>query len=109
MKKLLTYIFTIIISFIATPVFADTVDCGALSEFTRPAAHLIMIAAPIILIVMSAFDILGAVTASDEKSMKKATNTIVKRFIICIVIFILPIIINMVIGWTTLKDLTACL
>lgn len=109
MKKILTYVYTIILSFIATPVFADTVDCGVLSEFTRPVAHLIMIAAPIILIVMSAVDVLGAVTASDEKSMKKAMSTIIKRVIICVVILILPVIVNMIIGWTTLKNLTACL
>jgi len=109
MKKLLTYTFTIMICFISTPVFADTVDCGAISEITRPAAHLIMIAAPILLIIMGAVDVLGAVTGSDEKAMKKALNNFMKRLIICVIILILPMLVNMVIGWTTLKDLTACL
>ena len=109
MKKLLTYTFTIMLCFFASPVFADTVDCGVLSEVTRPLAHLIMIAAPIILIIMTAVDILGAVIASDEKAMKKPLNNFIKRLVICVVIFLLPLIVNIIIGWTTLQDLTACL
>lgn len=105
MKKLL--LLTMIL--FVTPVFADTVDCGIISEFTRPAAHIIMIAAPIILIVLGSIDFLKAVTAGDEKDMKKAINNFIKRLIICIVILILPILVNMVISFTTFKDLHSCL
>ena len=48
-------------------------------------------------------------SSSEEKNMKKCLNTMFKRFIICIIILILPLLINMIIGWTTLNDLTACL
>lgn len=106
MKKFLTLV---ILLFTTTPALAETVDCGVISNITRPAAHLIMIAAPILLIVLGAVDILGAVTANDEKAMKKATSTLLKRFIICVIILILPLLINFIIGWTTFKDLTACL
>lgn len=109
MKKILTYLLSIILFFSATPVFADTVDCGVISEVTRPLAHLIMIAAPILLIIMGGVDVLSAVTGSDEKAMKKALSNFTKRLIICVIIFLLPLIVNMVIGWTTLNDLTACL
>ena len=105
MKKLLLLTMVLFV----TPVFADTVDCGIISEFTRPAAHIIMIAAPIILIVLGSIDFLKAVTAGDEKDMKKAINNFIKRLIICIVILILPILVNMVISFTTFKDLHSCL
>ena len=105
MKKLLLIAMLLFV----TPVFADTVDCGIISEFTRPAAHIIMIAAPIILIVLGSIDFLKAVTAGDEKDMKKAINNFIKRLIICIVILILPILVNMVISFTTFKDLHSCL
>ena len=111
MKKKLLLMFIMLTT--AFPVFAEKtanpVDCGVVSEITRPLFHIIMIAAPILLIVMSAVDIFGVVSSSDEKNMKKCLNTMFKRFIICIIILILPLLINMIIGWTTLNDLPACL
>ena len=92
-----------------TQVFALDVNCGALSEITRPAAHIILIMAPILLLVFSALDILKAVTSGDDKSMAKALSNIPKRFIICVVILLLPLIVNAIIGWTTFNDLTSCL
>lgn len=109
MKKLFTFILTGIICFIATPVFAETVGCGVISDITRPLTRIILIAAPIILIIMGTVDFLGAVSASDEKAMKKAMNNLVKRFIICVIIFLLPLLVNFVIGWTTFNNFTACL
>lgn len=109
MKKILTLLFLITICFLATPVFAETVDCGVIAEITGPAVKLIMIAGPIILVVMGTVDILGVVTSGDEKGMKKAWSNLIKRFFICIILLILPLLINFVIGWTTFKDLTACM
>ena len=109
MKKLLTFISIITICFLATPVFAETVDCGVIADITRPAVRIILIAAPIILIVMGGVDILAVVTSGDEKGMKKAWDNLIKRFIICVVIFLLPLIVNFIIGWTTFNDLTACM
>ena len=105
MKK----IYLLLIMLISTPVFADTVDCGVISEFTRPAAHIIMIVAPILLLVLGSIDFLKATTAGDEKDMKKATNNFIKRLIICVIILILPILVNMVISFTTFKNLHSCL
>lgn len=109
MKKILTFISIITICFLTTPVFAETVDCGVISDITRPAAKIIMIAGPIILIVMGAVDILGVVTSGDEKGMSKCWSNLVKRFIICVVLLILPLLVNFIIGWTTFKNFTACL
>lgn len=109
MKKFFNIILTVITCFIATPVFAETVDCGVISDITRPLARLILIAAPIILIIMGTVDFLGAVSASDEKAMKKAMNNLVKRFVICVVIFLLPLLVNIVMGWTVFNDFSACL
>lgn len=109
MKKFFNIILTVITCFIATPVFAETVGCGVISDITRPLARLILIAAPIILIIMGTIDFLGAVSASDEKAMKKAMNNLVKRFVICVVIFLLPLLVNIVMGWTVFNDFSACL
>ena len=105
MKKLLL----LLIMFTYTPVFADKVDCGIISEITRPAAHIIMIAAPILLLILGTIDFLGAVTANDERKMKKATDNFIKRLLICVVIMILPLLVNMIISFTTFKNLHSCL
>lgn len=111
MKKKLLLMFIMLTS--ALPVFAETtaspVDCGVLAEITKPLYEIVLIAAPIILIVMSAIDIFGVVSSSDEKNMKKCWNTMFKRFIICIIILILPLIVNIIMGWTRFNDLRACL
>lgn len=109
MKKLLTFMYIIMICFIATPVFAETVDCGVIADITGPAARIIMIAGPVLLVVMGAVDILKVVTSGDEKDMRKAWSNLVKRFIVCVVLLILPLLVNFVIGWTTFNDLTACM
>ena len=74
MKKLLTFMYIIMICFIATPVFAETVDCGVIADITGPAARIIMIAGPVLLVVMGAVDILKVVTSGDEKDMRKALD-----------------------------------
>ncbi len=85
------------------------INCGVISDITRPLAKIIMIAGPILLIIMGTIDILGVVTSGDEKGMKNAWNKLLKRFIICILLFLLPLIINIIIGWTSFNDLSACL
>lgn len=86
----------------------DTIDCGEFVEITKPIAQIVMIAAPILLLVLGTVDFLKAVAASDEKAMKKATSDFVKRLLICVIILILPLLINMIMGWVKFQDLTAC-
>lgn len=95
---------------VCIPVFAEetAVGCGAFVEITKPIAQGIMIIAPIILLVMGTIDMTKAVAASDEKAIKTAVSTLLKRFIICIIILLLPIIVNLIMGWTKFGDLTAC-
>ena len=86
----------------------DAANCGAFVEITKPIAQAIMIIAPIILLVMGTIDMTKAVAASDEKAMKTAVSTLFKRFIICVIILLLPIVVNLIMGWTKFGDLTAC-
>jgi hypothetical protein len=50
-----------------------------------------------------------AVMASDEKEIKKAIDTFVKRLIICIAIFLLPSIVDIIVGIIGKEGITACL
>ena len=108
MKKKLLILTILLTAFTASPVFAAG-DCSAFKEITTPIYQIIMIGAPILLFVLSAIDILKAVTASDEKEMKKAFSVLLKRALICVVILILPLLINFVIGFTVFDNLNACI
>ncbi|MDD4028080.1 MAG: hypothetical protein PHN54_03405 [Bacilli bacterium] len=84
-------------------------DCGILSDFFNIAWFYILIAAPILTILFSAFDLFKAVAAGEEKVMKKQFDRIVKRLMLMIVVIILPVIVNMVIGLTGFNKLSACI
>ena len=114
-KKISLLIMTLLINIpvLATtasnaPVKSEGIDCGVFVDITKPIAKILMIIAPILLLVMGTVDFTGAVAASDEKAMKKATSNFVKRLIICVVILILPVLINTLMGWIKFDDLTAC-
>ncbi len=51
---------------------------------------------PVIIIIMGAIDLGKAVVSSDEKEIKKATGSLMRRFIAGIIIFFIPTIVNVV-------------
>ena len=83
---------------------------GMLSLFyyIKIAMNIIFIAAPILLIVLGTIDFLSATTASDEKKMRKAIDTFIKRLVICVVILILPLLINIVMSVVNVKSYKEC-
>lgn len=83
--------------------------CNILSGEFSYLWKLILIAAPILLILFGGFDLFKAVVSSDEKQIKKTTNNLLKRAIITVAIFLLPTIVNLVIGFTKYSDLDACI
>lgn len=112
MKRKLLLLFAML--FTAYPVFADKVDCGAFADITRPAAKIIMIAAPILTLIFCSVDFLKATVDQDYYDPKKpeplkvAFNNSIKRIIICVIILLLPIIVNMIISFTNAGDLWSC-
>jgi hypothetical protein len=83
-------------------------SCAEFKEITKPIYNIIMIGAPSLLFLFGTIDFGRAVAAGDEKEMKKATSDFLKRLIICVVILLLPTLINLIMGWTTFGDLSAC-
>ncbi len=83
-------------------------DCGAFSEITTPIAKMILIIAPILLFLFGTLDFTRAVAAGDDKAMKKALSDFFKRLVICMLILLLPTLINTLMGWIKFQDLTAC-
>ena len=83
---------------------------GMLSLFyyIKIAMTIIFIAAPIILLVLGTIDFLKVVTSGDEKNMKKSVNDFIKRLVICVVILLLPLIINIIMSVVNVKSYKEC-
>lgn len=62
---------------------------------------ILQIAVPIGLIVMGTIDMAKAVIAGDEKKMKEAQKPFVKRIIAAVIVFLIPIIVNMILSFVT--------
>ncbi len=61
----------------------------------------ILISVPIIVVVLCTVDIAKAVIAQDDKEIKKAQASVLKRLIIGVIIFFIPIILNLLLGYIT--------
>ena len=61
--------------------------------------NIFQIIVPILILVLSAVDFLVAIAGSDDKKMKEATGKLVKRLLLAALFFLLPAILNMLLGW----------
>ena len=83
-------------------------SCKIFGEITSEVWTVIRILAPALAIIFGAMDFLKAIAASDDKDIQKSVKRFTKRLVILVVIFLLPTIINLIIGLTQYGDLTAC-
>ncbi len=67
-------------------------------QFVGVFVTIFKIVIPILLIIFGSIDLGKAVVASDDKAIKGATTTLVKRLIAAIVIFFIPTIVRAVFG-----------
>ena len=72
--------------------FTDSLSLLGIIYFIKQLITLITICAIVALIIMSSIDILKSVGKPDE--LKKHFSTMIKRFLYCIILFLLPNIIN---------------
>lgn len=71
-------------------------DKNAPAYYLNFAFNLIKYAAIIMLLVLTIVEYVKAVAASNQDAIKKATQTTIKRLIIAIIIFFLPLLINFI-------------
>lgn len=87
-------------------LFLDDVDVctDGISEvvgLAKMVIKVLQIAVPIGLIVMGTVDMAKAVIAGDEKKMKEAQKPFIKRIIAAVIVFLIPIIVNMILSFVT--------
>ena len=74
------------------------ITCGQLAPILRVLAYLLnllKIAIPIVLIAIIIIDLVKATVANDEKKMNEAKNSIPKRIVYALVIFLVPTIVSL--------------
>lgn len=83
---------------------ASSVCTGGIASvvgLAKMVIKVLQIAVPIGLIVMGTIDMAKAVIAGDEKKMKEAQKPFIKRIIAAVIVFLIPIIVNMVLSFVT--------
>ena len=69
--------------------------------YVKLVLRILQIAVPIGLILFGTIDMAKAVIAGDEKKMKEAQKPFIKRIIAAVIVFLIPIIVNMVLSFVT--------
>ena len=83
---------------------ASSVCTGGIASVVSLAKMVIKVlqlVVPIGLIIMGTIDMAKAVIAGDEKKMKEAQKPFIKRIIAAVIVFLIPIIVNMVLSFVT--------
>ncbi len=79
-----------------------TIDCTSSSStvvqviaIVRLVMNVICIAVPIVMIVLGSIDLFKAVTSSKEEEIKKKQQTLIKRVIAGVLVFLVPTIVSL--------------
>lgn len=63
---------------------------------------------PIILIVLGTIDLVKAVIAGKEDDIKKNQQILIKRIIAAVIVFLVPLIVTILMGWLGSEDWRNC-
>ena len=95
------------------------VTCGNITidsmvpKFVSAVVLVFQIAIPILLIILGMLDLGKAVTSNDEKQMKEAQKTLIKRIVYAVLIFFVIAIVKFVFGMLSQAgsktDATSCI
>lgn len=116
MKNNKKFIYIFMIMFLVmfgfkTIVFADTLDCNSWGDVKQDLQNVfdfVKIVVPLLIIGLSTYDFIKAVTAKDDKGLKKAFQILLKRLVCAIVLFFLPVLINLLLDLVSI-DSNVCI
>ncbi len=81
---------------------------GSPAYYLNKVFRILRYVAIILLIGLSVFDFITATASNDEKALNKAVSKTIKRAIICLVIFFLPILIKLLLQYLDFKSTNLC-
>ena len=86
-----------------SPLDCDGIFSGAFGDFLKEVWKLIKFVVPILVIGLAIVDFLKAMSSHDEAEVKKASSKLVKRLVIGVLIFVLPIVIELLLQWAGIE------
>lgn len=98
-KKILhiiCYLYLLLFGF-KTIVFADNLECDAWDNTLQDFQNIFnfcKILIPLLIIGLSSYDFIKSITAKDDKDIKKSFQRLMKRLILAVVFFFLPVLLN---------------
>lgn len=77
-------------------------DCNGLEAVVSVVKFILKIiqwVVPIILIVLGTIDLVKAVVAGKDDDIKKHQQTLIKRIIAAVIVFLIPMLVSILMGW----------
>lgn len=110
-KKVLIYIVVFLIMFFPMNVFAANANCstvlgnGTFYKMITDFFDYMRIAAIGLVLVLSTVDFVKALAAQNQDQLKKSAGSAVTRLILAMIIFFLPILLNIILGVVKIGEL----
>lgn len=89
-------------------VLGDVKDKTSAAYFLQQLYNVLKFGTPLICIVLSIMEFLKAVTSQDKDALMKATKRTGIRIVLCLVLFVIPVLINFLFplfGWNGTCDI----
>lgn len=101
LKKMMFLIYLVLFSFNSKVYAAGNYsftcdDLGRVRQDLNNIFDFVKVLVPLLIIGLSSYDFIKALTAKDEKDVKKAFQRLIKRFVAGVIIFFLPFIIDFI-------------
>ena len=104
-RKYLIIIILILCTFfiVAAPVMANPAYCqevldSRLIAELRGILNIFRIVAPLLVVAFSIYEFLGAILSKDAERLKEANSRLMKRMLLVVLLFVLPILIDLILG-----------
>lgn len=91
-----------------TVLLGDPGTTGSPAFYLLKAFHVIKYVALVLMIVLSVMDFTSATAKQDKEAMAKILKKIMMRFILCIIIFLLPYFINLLLKYLVERQTDLC-
>ena len=88
--------------------FCSNRDLLSIVGLAKKILTILQIGIPIVLLIFGTVDLGKAVMAGDEKEIKSATTTLMKRVIAAVAVFLLFLIVSVVTGWVGGDEWKTC-
>lgn len=83
-------------------------DLMKVFDFVKFFLRMVQFIVPVILIVLGTIDLVKAVIASKEDEIKNAQKMLIKRLIYAVIVFLVPFIVSLIMGWIGNDEWKGC-